>query len=149
MAQKLKIFPLKTPLNVVVLTHKWERPQKSTVSSVQEIISNSENRRWDIKQPMESQVDASRKSLVLYPHKDALHISQVPNLEAYEQLVVVDGPWRRVPHMAKQLVDLGFQPVVIHDRETRFWRHQQLSKIILFLWCGRFAFIRFPYLVGT
>ncbi|KAJ3136460.1 DTW domain-containing protein 1 [Geranomyces variabilis] len=71
-----------------------------------------------------SQLPNPERILLLFPSAKSLPLSEVPNLESFDRLIVLDGTWKQGRAMAGAIAALPFQHVRIAERQTLFWRYQ-------------------------
>ncbi|KAI8823961.1 DTW domain-containing protein [Fimicolochytrium jonesii] len=68
------------------------------------------------------------KVLLLFPSPTALPLSEIPNLAAFDRLIVLDGTWKQGRAMAGAIKGVQFQHVAIQERSTLFWRYQPFGE---------------------
>lgn len=122
---------LSLPLKLDVVRHPKELKTKSTALHAQVLCGSDQVRTQELPQAMDllaKEIDP-KKTLLLFPSKDAKELHEIDNLQQYERVVVIDSTWSQANVMLKSEFISGVcaecpRVKLGANHETSFWRHQ-------------------------
>ncbi|KAI8981955.1 DTW domain-containing protein [Mycotypha africana] len=117
------------PIHLDVIKHHKELDGKSTAIHAK-IISDDKDVDIHTYCPPDRipQFEEPEKALLLFPGPSAKQLKDIPSLDSFNRVVVIDGTWHQAKQIAHNTPILNkMQKVTIAPRKTTFWRFQNVD----------------------
>jgi len=130
--KELQIRPVKLPVQVDIIHHVGENVKKST--SIHACILSPEHARF-LEHPRDLPAEGydPASTLLLYPTADAVHLDDARCIDAraVRRVIVIESTWGKSDAVAAHPLLANIRRVKIRQRESTFWRYQELGRHFL------------------
>ena len=117
---------VRLPLRLHILRGKEETPAKSTATHAA-VLAPEDTTIYSL--PDFPKYDDPKRVLLLFPSPKSCTVRQLPDLDAFDTVLVVDTTWQKAGSvlLMPEVVDAPFTHVAICDYRTLFWRYQPIG----------------------
>ena len=119
---------VRLPLKLDILRGTDEKASKSTAGQAV-VLAPSDARIFYL--PAMPHYEDPTRVLLLYPSHTALPARRLPDLSAFDTVLVVDTTWQKSSGVMGRLAAQPFTHVLIEEYETLFWRYQSVGPACL------------------